>query len=808
MKRFIPLLIALLFAGPGVVQASATRKLPHVTTPVTIVSGPKGVELDSALRAAAESAGFIYLSRDVPKREIKMNVRKLPFSDVWDLLMKTYGDGIDNAFVDGRIIVVAPYSVISRIIERGGLAPAPEKVDAPSAVIEVLPVREAKGLFEAVTAMFPEVKLSKLDDPPAFVIKGMPERIAEVKALLKKAGVLIDGDLASLLQDEAARKQEWSLAVFYLDGASSGGKPVLQALERVAPNASFTFVPSAKAIVAKGSIEELVEAKGLLDRLGLLRTRADIERSIARKTRVYDIGTGMKPAVAIIEKIVGNRGVINYDEKGGYLYVYAAPQAHADIEQAVAEFRQAKEGEAKAVEPVPGSTLLYYETKRAPSYVAKYIEKVLPDVELVPMDDAGLLMVVGAPDTQQKVVRILDQIDRPNPAAEAKKKRAEELRRAMEPVQATYSVAYHDSQTLARLLTQIMGTSNQGQERVQSNAAGGEQRPAGDTSSARFKVTADPQTNTLILYGPRRSVDSALSLAKKLDRPADQIVSRVWIQEVDRSAANELGINWQFATGKFAVALTDGVLTGGYDSGATALSALAQSIRLLEKEGRSRRLLDANTLTLNAEPTTLLSGGKLLLPKQGGGNTSGGSGGNGQGGSGNTAYEEFKYGLDLELTPITSPDGTITLDIATTVGSLPESGPTPGSVLIPQSFAESRIRIRDGQAVILGGVIANEDRNNESGIPVLKDIPIIGALFKTTEHVSSERVLLIIVQSHILKAQGDKSAETKAPASKLPAGEYTPSASKDAATALPEGQLPTVPWSDRATRVAPIGGDK
>jgi len=807
VKRFIPLLIALLFAGPGVVQASATRKLPHVTTPVTIVSGPKGVELDSALRAAAESAGFIYLSRDVPKREIKLNVHKLPFSSVWDLLMKTYGDGIDNAFVDGRIIVVAPYSVISRIIEQGGLAPAPEKVDAPSAVIEVLPVHDAKGLFEAVTAMFPEVKLSKLDDPPAFVVKGMPERIAEVKALLKKAGVLIDGDLASLLQDEAARKQEWSLAVFYLDGASAGGKPVLQALERVAPKASFTFVPSAKAVVAKGSIEELVEAKGLLDRLGLLRTRADIERSSARKTRVYDIGTGMKSAVAIIEKIVGSHGVINYDEKSGYLYVYASPQAHADIEQAVAEFRQAKRSEVKAVDPVPGSTLLYYETKRAPSYVSKYIEKVLPDVDLVPMDDAGLLMVVGAPDAQRKVVQILDQIDRLSPKTKAEKKRAEELRRAMEPVHATYEVAYHDSQTLARLLTRIIGSGGQDRDRKSSTSGGQQQQPVEAAPVAAFKISADPQTNTLILYGPRRSVDTALELAKKLDRPADQVVSRVWIQEVDRSAASELGINWQFATGKFAVALTDGVFTGGYDSSATALSALAQSIRLLEKEGRSRRLLDANTLTLNAEPTSLLSGGKLLLPKQAGGGA-GGNGGSDQGGSSNTAYEEFNYGLDLELTPITSPDGTITLDIATTVGSLPESGPTPGSVLIPQSFAESRIRIRDGQAVILGGVIANEDRDNETGIPVLKDIPIIGALFKTTEHVSSERVLLIIVQSHILKAQGDKSVDTEAPASKLPSGEYTSSDSKSNASALPEGQLPTVPWSDRATRVAPIGGDK
>ena len=804
MKRlFTPLLIALAVVGLGFAQAAATRDIPKATTPVTIVSGPKGVELDSALRAAAESAGFIYLSRDVPDRTLKLNVRGLPFNEVWDLLMKTYGDNIDNAFVDGRIVVVAPHPVVSRILAQGGLTPQSDKIEIPNAVIEVLPVRKATGLYEALTGLFPEVTITKLDDPPALVVKGLPERIEEVKKLLKEAGVLLEGDLATLLQDEEARKREWSLAVFYLHGDGEADvKPTLQALERVAPEASFTYVPAAQALVAKGSIEELVEAKGLLDRLGLLRTRVEIERTAMRTTKVYDLGTGMKAGAAIIEKIVGKRGIVNYDEKSGYLYIYAAPEAHEEVEQAVAEFHQAVAEENQSVDPEPGSTLLYYETKRTPSYVANYIGKVLSGVELVPMDDAGLLMVVGAPDAQRKVARMLDEIDRLDPKAEAEKNRAEELRRSLEPVHATYSVAYHNADALARLLTQILGAQTtmpaQGMQQEQA-----ERTPTPAQPVPPLKITADPQTNTLLVYGPRKTVSSALEFAKKLDRPADQVVSRVWIQEVDRSAANELGINWQYATGKFAISITEGVLTGGYDSSASALSALAQSIRLLEKTGRSRRLLDANTLTLNAEPTTLLSGGKLLLPKQGGAGN-----GDGQEGAGGTGYEEFNYGLNLELTPYTSPDGTITLDIATTVGSLPQSGPTPGSVLIPQSFAESRIRIKDGQAVILGGVIANEDRNDVSGVPILKDIPVIGALFRTTERVKSERILLIIVQSHILKAESDGAGGVELPDSALPSGEYDHSSEAGESAGMPEGPLPTEPWSDRATRVAPIGGDE
>lgn len=799
MKRlFAPLLIALAVAGLSLGQAAATREIPKLSSRVTIVSGPKGIELDSALRAAAESAGLIYLSRDVPERTLKLNVRGLPFDEVWDLLMKTYGDNVDNVFIDERIVVVAPHPVVSRILAQGGLTPQVDPVEIPNAVIEVLPVREYTGLYEALAGLFPEVTITKLDDPPALVVKGLPERIEEVKDLLNKAGVLIEGDLATLLEDEEARKREWSLAVFYLKNDPTGSvEPTLQALQRVAPNASFTYVPAAQALVSKGSIEELVEAKGLLDRLGLLRTRNEIERTAMRTTRVYDLGTGMEAGAAIIEEIVGDRGIVNYDEKSGYLYVYAAPGAHDEIEQAVAEFHRSM-AENETVEPEPGSTLLYYETRRPPSYVADYIAKVLTDVKLVPMDDAGLLMVVGSPDAQRRVARMLDEIDRPNPTAEEAKKRADQLRKELEPVHATYEVAYHNAEALARLLSQILGSGN-GEPRT----GDGGPNPDGTTASP-LRVSADPQTNTLLVFGPRRSVRSALELARKLDRPADQVVSRVWIQEVDRNAAGELGIDWQYATGKFAVSFAGGGLTAGYDSSATALSALAQSLRLLEKTGRSRRLLDANTLTLNAEPTTLLSGGKLLLPKQGGGVN-----GEGQDAEGGTAYEEFNYGLNLVLTPFTSPDGTVTLDIATTVGSLPQSGPTPGSVLIPQSFAESRIRVKDGQAVILGGVIANEDRNDVSGVPVLKDIPVVGALFRTSERVKSERILLIIVQTHILKAEGGSSEDVpNLPESKLPSGEYAPQGGETGTSPLPEGQLPTEPWSDRATRVAPIGGEE
>ncbi len=771
MTRAFSLLVvlALALAAPALKFSDA---VPPVKTPVTVSTGPEGISLDNALRSIAETAGLTYLSRDVPEKRVRLRLKGVPFIEAWTLLMRTYGDGLDDLTVNDRIVVVAPREVIERIkrVRPTTLAELAEAATAPHETVKVIPVRPIEGLDQVLKAFFPQLTLARLADPPAIVAKGNPEDIEALERFLRDSALALGGSLA-----EAVLGKEKTLftAVFYVAARPSEAKPLLEALTSVAPEAKIAYVPAAQAIVARSTADRLVEIKATLEKLGVLITPKEAKALVAPGSlRVYDLGLGMEPAAATLEALVGNAGKVRYDKGSGLLFVYAPPALQARVEAAVQSIR-AQVPSKKPVEVEPGTTLLYYRTTLKPSVVAKYLSQVLPEAGLVPMDENSLLLVRGAPAVQRKVALILKEIDRESPEAEAAKARARAKAEAERVLKATYRPSKTSASAAARALKAVLSPTLVALDKPQGQPA----QPQG----SGVQIVADPASNQVFLYGPKRIVDDALELAKTLDVPPAQAALRVWIEEVDRSAAGRLGIDWTFNTGKFVVGLVSGALEAGYDSTHTPLDALSAQLSLLEQTGRSRRLLDTTLLSVSGEPAAILSGGKLLLPTGGGGE------GEQQG------FEEFEYGLKLSVTPHIASKDSLVLDIEAQVGALPQAGPIPNSVQIPQSKTTSQIRLRPGVPVVLGGVIGNETTTTERGIPVLKDIPFIGALFKTTETTHTDRLLLIIVEAQVIK---------EAPATTLDRPEPRQPAGPVTKPKAPEGgfELPPLPWEERATR--------
>ena len=772
-------LLALALAAPALKFQDA---VPPIKTPVTITTGPEGILFDNALRSIAETAGLTYLSRDVPEKKVQLRLKGIPFVEAWTLLMRTYGDGLDDLTVNDRIVVVAPKEVIERI-KRVRPTTLAELTAAASAVpheaVKVIPVRPIEGLDQVLKAFFPQLTLARLADPPAIVAKGNTEDVEALERFLRENGLALGGSLA-----EAVLGKEKALftAVFYVAARPSEAKSLLEALTSVAPEAKIAYVPAAQAIVARSTANRLVEIKATLEKLGVLITPKEAKALVAPGAmRVYDLGLGMEPAAATLEALVGEAGKVRYDKGSGLLFVYAPPALQARVKAAVQEIR-AQVPSKKPVEVQPGTTLLYYRTKLKPSVVAKYLSQVLPEAGLVPMDENNLLLVRGAPTVQRKVALILAEIDRESPEAEAERARARAKAEAEQIVKATYKPSKTSASAVAHALKAVLSPTLVALDQPEGKPA----QPQG----SGIQIVAEPASNQVFLYGPKQMVEDALELAKKLDVPPAQAALRVWIEEVDRNAAGRLGIDWTFNTGKFVVGLVSGALGAGYDSTRTPLDALSAQLSLLEQTGRSHRLLDTTLLSVSGEPASILSGGKLLLPKTGGGE------GEQQG------FDEFEYGLKLSVTPHIASKDSLVLDIEAQVGALPQAGPVPNSVQIPQSKTTSQIRLRPGVPVVLGGVIGNETNTTERGIPVLKDIPFIGALFKTTETTRTDRLLLIIVEAKVLKEAPNTSMAL--PKEEHPAGPV-------AKPQKTEGgfELPPLPWEDRATRYRePVGGQK
>ncbi|MCK5912937.1 MAG: type IV pilus secretin PilQ, partial [Desulfuromusa sp.] len=102
--------------------------------------------------------------------------------------------------------------------------------------------------------------------------------------------------------------------------------------------------------------------------------------------------------------------------------------------------------------------------------------------------------------------------------------------------------------------------------------------------------------------------------------------------------------------------------------------------------------------------------------------------------------------LELKVTPVINPDGSIILEIDAKNDSLVPRG--EGALY--KKTAKTKVLVQDGETTVLGGIFIEREGEAEDGIPFLKSIPGLGHLFKSTENTASKNELLIFVTPRIL----------------------------------------------------------
>ena len=101
-------------------------------------------------------------------------------------------------------------------------------------------------------------------------------------------------------------------------------------------------------------------------------------------------------------------------------------------------------------------------------------------------------------------------------------------------------------------------------------------------------------------------------------------------------------------------------------------------------------------------------------------------------------------GIVLKVTPRISKGGTVTVDINQEVSSaIPTTTSDIDSPTIQQRRLSSTVAVQDGDSIALGGMIRQSDSKNDSGVPMLKDIPLVGKLFSNTKNTGDRTELLI-----------------------------------------------------------------
>lgn len=238
-----------------------------------------------------------------------------------------------------------------------------------------------------------------------------------------------------------------------------------------------------------------------------------------------------------------------------------------------------------------------------------------------------------------------------------------------------------------------------------------------------------------------------------------QIMLKVEVAEVNRSALRELGLDFVHLGTSFVLAFfgggNAGLLSTIFDQNSNSVSTDQRGsvfiregntraiLRALEQKGLVKSLARPNLIAASGASASFLVGGEFPVPVPGGGGTG-------------TVTIQFKpFGVRLDFTPTLNDLGSINLKITPEVSDLDfENGLTSGGFRIPAlrtRRASTIVDLRPGQSLAIGGLISSDDRKSISKFPVLGDIPVLGALFRSTNFTRHETDLIIFVTPEIVK---------------------------------------------------------
>ncbi len=306
----------------------------------------------------------------------------------------------------------------------------------------------------------------------------------------------------------------------------------------------------------------------------------------------------------------------------------------------------------------------------------------------------------------------------------------------------------------------------------------------------------EPAGNGLILSGNSPSPEAAAA-AEDLARQTPnvgtvidqlrvtspiQVNLRVRVAEVSRSVSRELGFNWStiFNAGSFHIGIATtpgntGIAAGGANSlglitttgvaspaaGAAATTAGAAtsavdqifgqvtssvatgtlSLDAMADEGLVTLLAEPNLTTTSGEPATFLAGGEYPIPIPEG--------------LGTVGIEYKQYGVSVGFTPTVLTSGMISMRISPEVSELSTTGSTTiDGINVPALIsrrAQTTVELASGQSFAIAGLLQNNTANDLHKIPWLGDIPILGALFRSTSFQRSETELVIVVTAYTVR---------------------------------------------------------
>ncbi len=283
-----------------------------------------------------------------------------------------------------------------------------------------------------------------------------------------------------------------------------------------------------------------------------------------------------------------------------------------------------------------------------------------------------------------------------------------------------------------------------------AGASGGGQGAGGGNQQGP-DPSIDERVSMLILTGPRAAVERAKEALARIDIAPPQVLIEAKVVEISSDVDNTLGVLWDFSgtRANFTLDTPAPADRGNFGTivfGRLTRDAIGISAKLdaLFKDNKARLLANPKLLVLNAKQAQIFIGDEVRYIESVQSTQNGVS----------VTTGKVNVGIQLNVVAKTNPEGDITLQIHPEVSLITGLLKTPVGGEIPQvsrRFADSAVRLRSGETLVIGGLISQRDLKMVQKVPLLGDLPVLGYLFKQTNTKRSNSEIMVFLTASLWK---------------------------------------------------------
>ena len=280
------------------------------------------------------------------------------------------------------------------------------------------------------------------------------------------------------------------------------------------------------------------------------------------------------------------------------------------------------------------------------------------------------------------------------------------------------------------------------------------------TLKTGLRVVADEINNAVLIYGTKSEFEKIEITLKRLDVPPTQVLIEASIIEVTLNDDLQYGLQWVFTdkargsaglTGTGVLSTLGGAILGATPAGFSytlrnslgdvraVLSALADKSLVKVISSPSLMVLDNHTASIavgNQQPIrvgeTVSTGGNVTT---------------------NIQYKDT--GVSLSVTPSVNAGNMVTMLLNQAVTDVGQVDAATGQRAFLQRQFSSKVAVRSGETLVLGGLIRDNTTSGKTGLPLLQDIPIVGSLFGTNSKNTNRTELLVVITPRVVRSEQD-----------------------------------------------------